>query len=443
MKLEVKRIATELHTIAEDIEKGEWINKPSKINKMYNKTIHSTIERVYNKPFYAGLHEWLSNDEKAVEIIQSTPELQNYTPPPEILLALKDDYYIPHNKWNNFVKMVHLSDKCTLHHMRIAKSQLNDCQPTTATPGGKRYQYDLLSYIQSLISMDPPKDPTQPITLKFCFDGCTMTAKSKTQLEVAAFNLLYSDSTEVTDNDPHADNLKPKDIVPTSEKGKKTAHILNEFYKQSLRILKDAPLNVKRRSNGIKEANAILYRGGGEVPSLPNFNEKYSLDGGFIAGVALVSGICKLVGLKDFTPEGVTGSIDTDVKKKFAAAVEALKEVDFVLVNVKGTDIAGHDGNGIAKKEFIEKIDAALKDTVIKVRNEIVLCFTGDHSTPASAKEHTSDPVPILLRYPGCRKDGVGEFDEIKAKDGYLRLQGSDLMNVLLSSSNRAEKYGA
>ena len=56
----------------------------------------------------------------------------------------------------------------------------------------------------------------------------------------------------------------------------------------------------------------------------------------------------------------------------------------------------------------------------MKVRNEIVVCFTGDHSTPASAKEHTSDPVPILLRYPGCRKDGVGEFDEIKAKDGYL-----------------------
>ncbi len=279
--------------------------------------------------------------------------------------------------------------------------------------------------------------------LNMKIEGVEILFKEGTEHRAALVLRGEGISTEVTDNDPHADNLKPKDIVPTSEKGKKTAHILNEFYKQSLRILKDAPLNVKRRSNGIKEANAILYRGGGEVPSLPNFKEKYSLDGGFIAGVALVSGICKLVGLKDFTPEGVTGSIDTDVKKKFAAAVEALKEVDFVLVNVKGTDIAGHDGNGVVKKEFIEKIDAALKDTVIKVRNEIVLCFTGDHSTPASAKEHTSDPVPILLRYPGCRKDGVGEFDEIKAKDGYLRLQGSDLMNVLLSSANRAEKYGA
>ncbi|MCL4447365.1 MAG: 2,3-bisphosphoglycerate-independent phosphoglycerate mutase [Thermoplasmatales archaeon] len=250
-------------------------------------------------------------------------------------------------------------------------------------------------------------------------------------------------TTDVTDNDPHAENLKPRDIVPTTKEGIKTARILNEFYKRSLLILKDHPLNKRRRTEGLREANAILYRGGGQVPTLPNFAERYSLKGGYVAAVALVSGICRLVGLRDFTPNGVTGSIDTDVRKKFSAAIEALKEVDFVIVNVKGTDIAGHDGNGIAKKEFIEKIDEAMGETIMKVRNDIVICFTGDHSTPASVKEHTSDPVPILLHYPGCRRDGVGDFDEISAKNGYLRLTGSDLMNVLLSSANRAEKYGA
>ncbi len=250
-------------------------------------------------------------------------------------------------------------------------------------------------------------------------------------------------TTDVSDNDPHAENLKPRDIVPTTERGVKTARILNEFYRRSLDILRDEPVNKKRRAEGLNEANAILYRGGGQVPILPNFNQKYNLKGGYIAGVALVSGICRLVGLKDFTPPGVTGSTDTNVKKKFSAAVSALNEVDFVLVNVKGTDIAGHDGNGIAKKEFIEKIDEAMGDTVMKIRDDTVICFTGDHSTPASVKEHTSDPVPILIRYPGCRRDGVGVFDEIKAIHGYLRLRGADLMNVLLSSANRAEKYGA
>ena len=32
--------------------------------------------------------------------------------------------------------------------------------------------------------------------------------------------------------------------------------------------------------------------------------------------------------------------------------MEALKEVDFVLVNVKGTDISGHDGNGVVIRYF-------------------------------------------------------------------------------------------
>ncbi len=250
-------------------------------------------------------------------------------------------------------------------------------------------------------------------------------------------------TTNVSDNDPHSENLKPKDIVATAEDGKKTARILNEFYKRSLKILKEQPVNSKRKSEGLKEANAILFRGGGSVPRLPSFNEKYSIKGGYVAAVALVSGICRLVGLKDFTPSGVTGSTDTNVKAKFESAIKALNEVDFVLVNVKGTDIAGHDGSGVGKRDFIEKIDAAMSETVMKVKENTVICFTGDHSTPASVKEHTSDPVPILLRYPGCRKDGVGKFDEISAKDGYLRLRGSDLMNVLLSSANLAEKYGA
>jgi 2,3-bisphosphoglycerate-independent phosphoglycerate mutase len=250
-------------------------------------------------------------------------------------------------------------------------------------------------------------------------------------------------TTNVTDNDPHAENLRPKEIVATSNDGKKTARILNEFYNRSLDILKSQRVNADRKKAGLKEANAILYRGGGVVPALPNFSDRHSMSGGYIAGVALVAGICKLIGLKDFTPKGVTGSTDTNVLGKFSAAVQALEEVDFVLVNVKGTDVAGHDGNGIVKKEFIEKIDKVLGETIMKIRSDILICFTGDHSTPASVKEHTSDPVPILLHYPGCRRDGVGEFDEIKAKDGYLRLRGSDLMNVLLSSANRSEKYGA
>ncbi|MEM0128092.1 MAG: 2,3-bisphosphoglycerate-independent phosphoglycerate mutase [Thermoplasmatales archaeon] len=246
----------------------------------------------------------------------------------------------------------------------------------------------------------------------------------------------------VTDNDPHSDNRPPNKITPTDARGEKTARILNKFYSRSLEILEDHPVNRERASKGLKKANAILFRGGGVVPELPDFNEKFGVKGGFVAAVALVSGICLLAGLRDFTPPEITGSLDTPVPRKIKAAIAALKEVDFVIVNIKGTDIAGHDGNANAKRQFIEKIDSALGE-VVAMKEDLVFCFTGDHSTPASVKEHTSDPVPIMIRFPGCRKDRIGHLDESSAVRGSLRLRGNDLMNVLLSSANLSQKYGA
>ncbi|MEM0130112.1 MAG: 2,3-bisphosphoglycerate-independent phosphoglycerate mutase [Thermoplasmatales archaeon] len=246
----------------------------------------------------------------------------------------------------------------------------------------------------------------------------------------------------VTDNDPHSDNSPPNEIIPTDARGEKTARILNEFYSKSREILSNHPVNRERARNGLPEANAILFRGGGMVPELPLFNDRFKIKGGYISAVALVSGICQLSGLKDFTPPGVTGSLDTPVHKKIKAAIGALGEVDFVLVNIKGTDIAGHDGNAVAKKQFIEKIDGALS-YVVEMKDELVFCFTGDHSTPTSSKEHTSDPVPIMIHFPGCRRDGVKHLDESSSSKGSLRLRGSDLMSVLLSSANLSQKYGA
>ncbi len=250
-------------------------------------------------------------------------------------------------------------------------------------------------------------------------------------------------STQVSENDPHTDNRVPAEIRALSEEGAKTASILREFSKRSAVILRDMEVNRERRSKGEREANFILFRGGGVVPSLPSFNARWGIRGGYVAGVSLVSGICGLVGLRDYTPKGVTGSLDTDVSRKFESAASALEKEDFILINVKGTDIAGHDGNAFAKKEFIEKIDNAIGEQLGSLMRDNVVCFTGDHSTPASIREHTSDPVPILIHYPGSRRDGIKEFGETSVRNGSLRLTGADLMNVLISSANRSEKYGA
>lgn len=69
--------------------------------------------------------------------------------------------------------------------------------PAIKTPGKRGYEYyDLEEYLRWLLRRDPPKDPTKPVVMKFCFDGATLTSGKRKQQEVAAFNLLYSDFTD-------------------------------------------------------------------------------------------------------------------------------------------------------------------------------------------------------------------------------------------------------
>jgi Predicted phosphoglycerate mutase, AP superfamily len=59
-------------------------------------------------------------------------------------------------------------------------------------------------------------------------------------------------------------------------------------------------------------------------------------------------------------------------------------------------------------------------------------------------KEHSGDPVPILLYVPyPIINDNVRDFNEKEARKGSLRIRGLDVTNILLNYSNRAEKYGA
>jgi len=60
-----------------------------------------------------------------------------------------------------------------------------------------------------------------------------------------------------------------------------------------------------------------------------------------------------------------------------------LKRKDFVLLNIKGADEAGHDGNVVQKRDFIEVIDAAL-EPLLALPEDTLLVICADHSTPCS-----------------------------------------------------------
>lgn len=251
-------------------------------------------------------------------------------------------------------------------------------------------------------------------------------------------------SSRVSEADPHVSGAKVDEVraLDGSKEAQFTAQVLNEFMEKSHALLKAHALNKQRAAEGKPPANFLLLRGAGVCPKIPSFEEKWGLKGAGIAGGGLYKGVIRVLGLKLIEVKGATGLPDTDVRAKFAAAREALKTHDFVFVHVKGTDVFGEDGDWKGKKEFIEKVDKGLRD--VMDLKEVFIAVTADHSTACCFKAHTADPVPLVIRGNGVRTDDVKEYGERAcAKGGLGRINGLQLLPVLMDLLGRAKLYGA
>jgi len=249
---------------------------------------------------------------------------------------------------------------------------------------------------------------------------------------------------EVSSNDPKKEGNFPHtfEALTSKPEDRQTADVLNEFTRQAAKILRDHQLNHEREERGELPANMVLIRGAGKMGHYEPFDEKYGLKGAVIAAATLITGIGTVVGLNQVDVQGVTGSSDTNLEGKIRATISELENLDFVLLNIKGADEAGHDGNALKKKDFIEKIDSALSP-LSELKN-CLLVFCADHSTPCSVKDHSADPVPLLIHGEGVRVDDVDRYDELACAGGGLhRIRGESLMPILLDLVNRSRKYGA
>jgi 2,3-bisphosphoglycerate-independent phosphoglycerate mutase len=223
-----------------------------------------------------------------------------------------------------------------------------------------------------------------------------------------------------------------------------TARIVNSLMEQSHRILDSHPINEEREKNGLPKANVMLLRGAGVVPCIPSFEEKYGMKLAVIAGTALIKGIGRLLKGDVIKVDGATGNKNTNLKGKIDAAIKALKTHDFVLLHFKAPDELGHDGDFEGKKEFVEKLDGHLNPLLELDFSKVCLIFTVDHSTPVMAREHTADPVPIVLVHEGVRVDNIQQFSEFESyKGGLCRIRGADIVNIAMDLVDKAKLFGA
>lgn len=279
-------------------------------------------------------------------------------------------------------------------------------------------------------------------SLSFSVDGVEFFVKAGVEHRGALVMRGKGLSDLITDSDPHEAGQKVHEVKALDEKAKFTAEVLNKYLSIARKRLREHEVNLQRKKEGKAPANELLIRGAGQAPSLTPFHELFGMKAASISGIPMITGICRLVGMESINVEGATGRLDSNFRAKFEAAYKTLEKFDFLIMNIKATDVAGHDGDPVAKRDAIQRIDAAMKD-IDHILGDTVICITGDHSTPCTMMDHSGDPLPILFNTHGIRKDNAVLFDEISCTKGTYHINSGDVMKILLQLSDRAEKYGA
>jgi 2,3-bisphosphoglycerate-independent phosphoglycerate mutase len=217
-----------------------------------------------------------------------------------------------------------------------------------------------------------------------------------------------------------------------------TASLLNSMIEKSGQALSSHPVNIRRRKQGKMTADLIWPWSPGLRPEMEPFHEKFGLKGAVISAVDLIKGIAVLTDMDVIKVAGITGLYDTNYEAKASAALNALKDHDFVFVHVEAADEAGHEKDLDLKIRCIEDLSQRLLRTILegieKITEETVLAVLPDHPTPAELGIHTREAVPFAIWDPRKEPDTVTVFDEESAKSGSLgQVEGIAFMRLLVS----------
>ena len=226
-------------------------------------------------------------------------------------------------------------------------------------------------------------------------------------------------------------------INPKSKEAETTAHLLNDLVIQSQNILGNHPVNKRRIGSGKDPANSIWPWSPGYKPKMKTYKEKYEITGAVISAVDLIYGIGVYACLDIIKVDGATGLYNTNYEGKAKAAVDSLKDHDFVYLHIEASDEAGHEGDVDLKIKTIEYLDLRVVKYIVKetakMQGPVAIALLPDHPTPCELRTHTMDPVPFLIYHPGTPPDDVMEYNELSVENGCLgELVGEEFIKTFL-----------
>lgn len=237
---------------------------------------------------------------------------------------------------------------------------------------------------------------------------------------------------------PH--DISSQSIEDHMPQGEGAAELI-ELMTSAQMLLARHPVNDARLERGDLPANSIWLWGQGRRPQMKTYRELYDLDGGVISAVDLIRGLGVCAGLKIIEVPGATGYIDTNYLGKGQAALEVLRESDFVYLHVEAPDEAAHGGLLAEKIKAIEDFDRLVVGTLLDALDQIGDCrilVLPDHPTPVELRTHTAESVPFLLydSRDAQAKRAEGYSEQSAAATG-TRVAGHELLPLLLDRQVR------
>jgi len=215
--------------------------------------------------------------------------------------------------------------------------------------------------------------------------------------------------------------------------------LLATLITSSAGILADHEINQVRRDLGENPATHAWFWGGGKMPRMPAFADRFGLKGASITAVDLIRGLSALIGWDSVEVDGATGFLDTNYRGKGAAAVEALADHDLVFVHVEATDEAGHQADAAGKVKALERIDRHIVGPLLahfeSGEEPWRMMVLPDHPTPCTLRTHTGDPVPFAIAGTNVPSVVGRPFTEAAAEKADLHIErGWELMEYFLKA---------
>ncbi len=249
-------------------------------------------------------------------------------------------------------------------------------------------------------------------------------------------NVLGNDSTYIQGKSHSVTKVKSVRPLDEDDNSTYTANVLNEFSKKVFEVLDKHYVNEERRRKGLLPANYILFRCPGiDTPKVKQYRKWMSMSYFPLEkGFSIVSGmdLCtfdypKLKDLDSYS--NIWEGLKKACKNAEKCVKKNHKKYDYIYVHFNEPDLAGHDNKPVEKKMMLEYIDKTFFKFLKRFAppKKINVLVTSNHSTPCKLKDHSADPVPVLLFNGGIPREK--KFNEKEARKGILgRIVGNDLL---------------